>query len=152
MPRAFSTILRAGLVAGTLDITAAIGFYAHFGPRTVPLLQGIAAGLLGKTAAAQGGLATACLGLFCHFCIAMTWAALFYAASRKLSFLRDHAVASGAMYGVVVYAAMNVVVVPLSAIGPRPFTLNGTAIGAGILVVCIGLPISLITRRFAVRP
>jgi hypothetical protein len=151
MPRAFSTILPAGLVAGTLDITAAIGVYAHFGPRTVPLLQGIAAGVLGKTAAAQGGLATAFLGLFCHYCIAMTWAVVFYAASRKLTFLRDHAVASGVIYGIVVYAVMNLVVVPLSEIGPRPFTLSGTAIGAGILVVCIGLPISLITRRFADR-
>ena len=65
-PRALPIILRAGLVSGALDITAALIVYARFGTLSVRLLQGIASGLLGQ-AAFQGGLATALLGLVCHF-------------------------------------------------------------------------------------
>jgi hypothetical protein len=57
---------------------------------------------------------------------------------------------SGVLYGgVVVYGVMNHIVVPLSAIGPRPFTLHGAIKAAVILVVCIGIPIAVITTRFA---
>lgn len=61
-------ILWAGLACGTLDISAALVVYGYFGRRPLRLLQGIAAGLLGSRAF-DGGMATAVLGLFCHFFI-----------------------------------------------------------------------------------
>src|SRR6266516_1094649 len=109
-PRALPAILRAGLLAGVLDITAAIVVYAHV-TRTVPMLQGIASGLLGRDAF-TGGLLTAGLGLLCHFCIATSAAAVYFLASRRLPFLLRHAVVSGEAYGVVVYFFMQVVVIP----------------------------------------
>ena len=145
------TILRAGLLAGTLDITAALVIYSHSGPQRIRLLQGIAAGLLGK-AAFQGGLTTAALGLLCHFAIAMSWAAIYFAVSRRVRFLVEHAVASGVLYAVIIYFIMNYVVVPLSAIGPRPFVLSHAFLAAGILIPCVGLPIALVVERFSVRP
>src|SRR5213594_3096116 len=90
-PRALPTILWAGLVSGTLDITAALIVYARFGAFSVRLLQGIASGLLGKDAF-QGGLATAFLGLLCHFFIATSAAAVYYVASRRMAILVQHAV------------------------------------------------------------
>ena len=147
--RAIPTILAAGLVAGTLDISAAFAVYTHFGPQSVHLLQGIAAGILGK-AAFEGGLVTAALGLACHFLIATIWAMFYYAASRRFPALITSPWIAGTTYGLVVYVGMNFVVVPLSAIGPRPFALSGAILAAGILVVCIGLPIALVVRRAAV--
>lgn len=47
----------AGLLCGILDITAAFIAYGCYGLKPVPLLQGIAAGLLGQRAW-EGGLAT----------------------------------------------------------------------------------------------
>lgn len=146
--RAIPTILRAGLLAGTLDITAALAVYSHFGPQSIRLLQGIASGLMGR-AALQGGLPTALLGLLCHFVIATSWAAIYYAASQRISFLLTHAVVAGTIYGLVVYVVMNLVVIPLSAIGPRPFSLSAAIVAAAILVVCIGLPIALTVRRYS---
>src|SRR6266516_1326361 len=122
-PRALPAILRAGLLAGVLDITAAIVVYAHV-KRTVPMLQGIASGLLGRDAF-TGGLLTAGLGLLCP------------------------AVVSGEAYGVVVYFFMQVVVIPLSAFGPRPLTLATVLVGVAIHIPCVGLPIALILRRYA---
>ena len=42
---------------------------------------------------------------------------------------------------------MNLIVVPLSRIPRSPFNPANAAIQAGILVVCIGLPISLLAHR-----
>jgi hypothetical protein len=69
-----------GWIAGILDITTAF----IRGRRPVRLLQGIASGLLGPQAF-QGGWGTAVLGLALHFFIAFSAAAVYYAASRKLS-------------------------------------------------------------------
>ncbi|HXL07814.1 MAG TPA: hypothetical protein VN964_12895, partial [Gemmatimonadales bacterium] len=87
--------------------------------------------------------------LLCHFSIATTAAAAYFAASRRLPVLLEHAVASGAAYGVFVYFFMQLVVIPLSAIGPRPLTLGDVLIGVAIHIPCVGLPIALTLRRYA---
>ena len=87
-------IVWAGLIAGTLDITAALVVYGYFGAKPIPLLQGIAGGLLGPRTF-EGGLATALLGLLCHFFIAFSVAAIYFVMSRGWRFLNQHAVVSG---------------------------------------------------------
>jgi len=147
-PSAVRAVLWAGLACGVLDITAAFVVYGFFGAKPVPLLQGIASGLLGPRAF-QGGLATALLGLFCHFLIAFGAASVYFAASRAIPFLIQNAVVSGALYGVAVYFFMNRIVVPLSAAAKRPFSMRLMIVGMVIHVFCVGLPISLSVRRFS---
>jgi hypothetical protein len=43
-------LVLGGLIAGTMDITAALVVYGHYGLTPIRLLQGIAAGLLGPRA------------------------------------------------------------------------------------------------------
>src|SRR6202007_3425977 len=93
MSRTSRAIVQAGLTCGILDITAALVVYGAFGLRPVRLLQGIAAGLLGRRAF-EGGLATALLGLLCHAFIAFSAGAIYVAMSRKAYFLLRHAVLS----------------------------------------------------------
>ncbi|MGA7630895.1 MAG: hypothetical protein WCB11_09005, partial [Terriglobales bacterium] len=88
----------AGLLAGSLDITAAFVEAGLEGRSPVSLLQGIAGGLLGMSSF-RGGLATAALGAFFHFLISTTASAVFYLASRKLKFLVKHPIPSGLLYG-----------------------------------------------------
>lgn len=141
-------VVCAGFACGVLDITAALIVYGFFGAKPVPLLQGIASGLLGPRAF-QGGLATAMLGLLCHFVIAFGAATVYFAASRAVPLLLQHAVASGALYGVAVYFFMSRVVLPLSAAARRPFSMKMMIIGVVIHIFCVGLPISLCVRRFS---
>lgn len=147
---ALPTILTAGLVCGALDITAALVVYGQFGLKPQRLLQGIAAGLLGERAF-KGGVATAALGLACHFIIALSAAAVFYAVSRKWSVLVEHAAISGPLYGVAVYFFMQRVVLPLSNAVRYPFSIQGMIIGVVIHIFCVGLPIALVVRRFSNR-
>ena len=144
--RAYRAIGWAGLLAGSLDITVAFVEAGREGRSPVSLLQGIAGGLLGMSSF-RGGLATAALGLFFHFLIATTAAAVFYLASRKLKFLVKHAIPSGLLYGVVVYAFMNDIVLPLSAYHTKialPHILD-----VAVLMFMVGLPIALIVRKYS---
>jgi hypothetical protein len=147
-PNAILAVLWAGFACGVLDITAALVVYGYFGAKPVPLLQGIASGLLGPRAF-DGGLATALLGLLCHFIIAFGAATVYFAASRAIGPLTQYAVISGALYGVAVYFFMNRIVLPLSAAAKRPFSLKMMIVGVVIHIFCVGLPIALSVRRFS---
>ena len=144
---AISAILIGGSIAGACDITYAIVFSGFRGVPALRVLQSVASGLLGA-AAFNGGLPTAALGLVLHFFIAFSAAAVFYMASRWFHFLTRQAVISGVLYGLLIYAVMNLVILPLSAF-PRKVTFPPLVLATGLLVhmFLIGLPISLVARR-----
>ena len=137
-------IALAGAVAGTLDIAAAVALSMSRGGTPAGVLRYIASGLLGP-AAFQGGAASAALGLVLHFVIATGAAAVYALAARRVAFLTRHPVPAGLAYGVVVYFVMNLLVVPLSRVAPRPFTPSAVMIG--IHMICVGLPIALAVSR-----
>ena len=141
-------ILTGGLIAGALDITAAIVVYAFRGVSPVRILQSVASGLLGP-AAFTGGAATATLGLALHFVIATTAAAVFYLASRRLPALVRQPTLWGALYGIGVWLVMNFVVLPLSAVRQQPFNPEMAALMVLIHIVCVGLPIAYAVRRYS---
>lgn len=141
------TIGVAWLTAGILDITSAFVIAGLKGAGSIRMLQGIASGLLGARSF-EGGLVTAGLGLAIHFLIAFTAAALFYFASRKFSFLVEHAVVSGLLYGIAIYVVMYWIVVPLAIpIARHSISRDLTAII--IHMSLIGLPIALVVRYFS---
>jgi uncharacterized membrane protein YagU involved in acid resistance len=142
-------ILWGGLIAGTMDITAAILTYKI--RNNVPparILQSVASGLLGKDAY-TGGASTAALGLFLHFVIAFGATTAFYLASRKIPWLIQHAVIAGILYGMFVQQFMQQVVLPLSAFHKPPFNFTALIIGLITHIVCVGLPIASAVRKFS---
>ena len=145
--QAFSAIAAAGLIAGILDITSAFIIYGAKGATPVRILQSVASGLLGPDAF-NGGFGTAGLGLALHFVIALGAAAVFYAASRKLPILVEHAVASGLAYGLATYAFMNLVVLPLSAATIK-YSVYSVVSQLIVHPLLVGLPIALTVRRFS---
>jgi len=149
----FNVILFAGAVAGTLDLTGAIVVsWLRASVEPVRVMQSIAAGLLGA-ASYTGGAGTAVLGVALHYMIATSWAAIFYLASRRVKFLSERWALAGPIYGIGVYAFMNFVVLPLSALPPpkNPPTLTGRLIGLSLIMFCIGLPIAAIVKRAGSR-
>jgi len=142
-------ILFGGLIAGVMDITAAILTWkikANVPPMRV--LQSVASGWMGKDAFAGGGR-TAALGLAFHFLIAFTAATVFYLASRKIGFLLDSVWVAGALYGVLVYGFMYWVVMPLSNVRRGPFSWEVEITAIVTHIVCVGLPIALLVKRFS---
>ncbi len=149
MNKSLSVILLAGAVAAVLDISDAFLFLGLRGIRPARILQGIASGLLGPQSFRYGSR-TVLLGLALHFFIAFSVAAVYYAASRKIAFLTTRPVLSGLLYGAIVYAFMNGIVLPLSAFVSRgPMTAAAFINGVLAIMLLVGLPIALIVSRLA---
>jgi len=120
-------VLAGGLLAGALDLTFAFAFYWPHGATPVRILQFIASGVLGR-GSFEMGLASAALGVFFHFFISVCAAEIYYLASQRFPFLTQRVLISGAIFGVLMFLAMRLVVVPLSAIKPKPMAI-GSIIG-----------------------
>jgi len=144
-PRPF---VSSALLAGALDITYAIVFsYFRSGVAPSRILQSVASGALGR-AAYDGGTRTAALGLALHFLIAFIITAIYFLAASGQRWLTRRPLLTGAVYGLGVYGVMNLVVIPLSAIGTRPHPA-AISLATGVLVhmFCIGVPIAFGARR-----
>jgi len=130
-------ILVGGGIAGLLDMTSA---YITFG-RFMPI--GIAGGIVGAAGRhVSAGLYV--LGLGIHYFIALSAAAVYCLASKKLHFLRDHFIVCGLSYGIAVFLVMQLVVLPLSAYHAMgPYQYRGQVEGLLAHMVLIGLPISI---------
>jgi hypothetical protein len=138
-------LLWGTLIVGTADILDAFVFFGLRGIRPVRILQGIASGILGRDAF-SGGAATAVLGAALHYFIAFAIVWVFLAASRRLPDLARRPWLYGPLYGLVVYAVMNWIVIPLSLVTARPKPLAVLANGLLIHMLGVGLPTALIAR------
>ena len=147
-PFAFKTILYGGLAVGVLDGLAASVLSTMRGGSPTRVFQYVASGLLGRSSF-QGGTKTALLGLLLHFVIAFGVATVYYLASRKLPILIQRAIVCGMVYGVLVYFAMQYLVLPLSAVTKGPFSLTGMLQGIVVHLFFVGLPAALMVRRSA---
>lgn len=134
-----------GLVAGTVDILYA-GFCYGW-----DLILAISAGLVGLKALKIGGIGYYAMGLSLHFFISLTFAAFYYASSRKWTFLRDCWIVCGLAYGAAVQIVMMYIVLPfLTVTHPHgPYELNEVLVGLGAHMVVIGLPIAYSVRLFS---
>jgi hypothetical protein len=142
--QAVRAILVGGCTAGLLDILMAMYTWSWRVPRA------IAGGVLGREVFKSESLAVWSLGLFLHFFIACSAAAIYYAASRRLVFLRQYALVCGLFYGVAIWLFMNLVVLPLSALhNMGPFEFWPMVQGLIVHMVLVGLPISFSVKKFA---
>jgi hypothetical protein len=135
-------VLAGGLAAGALDIGYAWLFWSvKAGVTAQRIFQSVAAGLLGK-AAFTGGWPTALLGLGLHFLIATTMSLAYYLAARRWPLLRERPLACGAGYGLLLYAIMSFVVVPLSAASGGSKDPLWVALSVAVHALFIGIPIA----------
>jgi hypothetical protein len=148
--KSFTRILWIGLVAGTLDITENIVFNAFRGITPWRIFQFIGSGLIDGRSF-QLGWASVGLGVLIHYAIALIWTAIFYIAATEFNFnvLLRRPILSGLLYGMLVYAIMNFIVLPLSAVPPRPSaaTIAGRVNAVLALMFCIGMPVALLVKR-----
>jgi hypothetical protein len=139
--------LGAGLLAGTTNLIAA---GAIFGGTLTHGLQLIASGLLGEWAF-KGGTEAAVLGAGLHYGISIAAAGLYCALALWRRWWRDHWLIGGAVFGVIAYLVMNLVVVPLSN-APNP-DFSPVIVGKELAAhtVMFGIPIAGIVALFLRR-
>jgi hypothetical protein len=132
--------LLTGLLAGLLDAAAALGFFVARGNKQPGMLfRYIASGVFGPAAFGPGNRMVV-LGVFFHFLIAMFWVGIFFWAYPRVALLHAHPLVVAAGYGLFVWILMNLVVLPLSRVKPRPFSVSFIVVNILILMITIGLP------------
>ena len=142
-----SAVLLGGLVAGALDIAFAMSFAAYGGTPPGRLLQIVASGLFGDAALVRG-MRMAAAGLALHFVMSFLWAGVFLAIALLRPSLALHPYVCGVVFGIIVFFAMRLVVLPLSAF-PYPVNFKPVATILDLLshTLLFGVPIALAVRR-----
>lgn len=103
---------------------------------------------MGKSATTPGTTLIAIFGLALHYFIAFSFTIFFFLIYPKLKIMAWNKYVTAFVYGLFVWAIMNLVVVPLSNVTHGTFNLKNAAINAGILIIAIGLPVSLIAQVY----
>lgn len=144
------TIFLSGLIAGTLDILAAVIIYAVVLEKTtaIKILQSIASGVF-KKEAYTGGSQMAWLGLGLHYLIAFIFAWFYFIVYPYFPFLKKNLILSGVLYGIFVWIVMNLIVLPFTfPLLPEKHFDFPLILSILILIFCIGFPIASVTRKF----
>ncbi len=151
MSRRSVYIILTGLIAGTLDIAAAMThFFIATGKNPVRVLQFIASGVFGIDAFSDNPMMPLYGSVF-HFFIAMIWTTLFFIVYPTIKFFARHWILSGMLYAVIVWSVMTQTVLPLSSVPHQPFDSLKAILAVVILIFCIGLPISFSANKFYSR-
>ncbi len=139
-------ILYATLVVGVLDASDGVVFLGLHGQNPIQVLQYIASSLLGPRSFSDG-LASAGLGLVLHFAIALVVATIYILASRRVAVLRTQWVLVGLLYGAAVWAVMNLLVLPLTAVAHGPIATAALVNGLIGHALFVGLPSAFFAKK-----
>lgn len=140
-------IVLLGILAGTLDLLVAMAWWAPRGVAPIQILQEIAAWVVGRPAARDGGWSAALFGLVLQCYLMTAMVAGCFALSRRWPALLRRPLAFGAGYGALVYGLQHVLVIPLLSAAPPP------ALHPDWMLVCLlayvlllGIPGALFAR------
>jgi hypothetical protein len=137
---------RATLIAGTLDLLSAMIYMLIAGRNPLAVPVGIASAVW--PGALRAGAPALAVGVLLHFAIMLAMVAIYVGAARRLPWLSARPVASGALYGLLLWAVMNLVVLPLRwpALFPH---VTAVSFAEQIFshVALVGLPLAWMTRK-----
>jgi hypothetical protein len=147
LPLNWARVVRAGLVAGivggiTIDLFL---YFAAVLPQHGTLLAvwtGIAAAAMGK--AALQNPAAPWIGVLMHFCVSIGWACGYAYMAQTREGIDRNWIVSGVVFGIVVYVAMQIVLVAANAFHLPKVPEFFTSVIAH--TVFFGLPVALTVR------
>lgn len=148
----FTSALTAGLIVGVLDITAAcIQAYLKTGTPPAKVLTYVASGAVDPKTLSPA--LPPLIGLAVHFFIAISFTFLFFFLAKQIPSLVKYPIPIGILYGVFVWGAMRFIILPyISRLKLKPIegseAIKNAAIAAAIIVVCVGIPVALLAKRY----
>lgn len=144
----FARTVRSALIVGTFDILAAfIQSFLKTGKNPLNVLKYIASAGFGKHAF-SGGTKMILYGLLFHFLVAYIFTLIFFLAYPTVNVFIRNKIIIGILYGPIMWAVMQFLVVPLTSAPGIPLTISSVIIAILILIVCIGIPLSFMAAKF----
>lgn len=150
-------VLLTALVAGILDLTIGVlGYYVMVNghlPENIltymkNVLRYIASAAFGKGEGSESRMQLA--GFLFHFFIALSFTWFYFLIYPSIRLFHRGTLASTILYGLFVWAVMNMLIVPLSALNTPhiPTDLEKALYQAIVLMLCIALPITIGAKRY----
>lgn len=147
-PYLLRAIFFTGLLSGSLDGLSAIVQAAIKGNKDpAKIFKYIASAVVGAQAYTLGN-GMFVLGLFFHYLIAFSFTILYFILYPSLKKLIANKWLLAILYGVFIWLIMNLLVVPNTKIGVRPFTWSSVIISMLIIIFMVGFPITLLTKKY----
>lgn len=140
------SIIIATLICGTLDILWAVAITLWKGREAGAMLRGVASGPLPH--ATDWGAGGSALGLVVHFTLMAIMVAVYVVGARRYAMLLDWPWLSGLIYGLLTYAVMNLIVVPLRFPADWPPKALSVATQLFAHIVLVGWPTAFVSRRY----
>jgi hypothetical protein len=141
-----SLLIRATLIAGTLDILSAAAYALISGKNPLAVPVGIASAVW--PGAVKAGAPALVAGLLLHFTIMFVMVKVYVAAARRVAWLTTRPMISGVLYGLALWVVMNLIVLPLRwpALFPH---VTGISFAEQIFshTVLVGVPLAWLTSR-----
>ncbi len=138
-------ILIGTLIAGTLDILAAVILSSIYGAGPLPMLRYVASGPF--PAAKEWGTAGSILGLAVHFALMAIMVTIFVLAATRLRQLWEKPLLWGLVYGLATYVVMNWIVVPVRFQASLPPSTRAIVTQLFCHIVLVGIPVALVTAK-----
>ena len=136
----------ATLVCGLLDVIYPTSLAVLRGKDPAAVWKGVASGPF--PGASEWGTSGIVTGLAVHFTIMAVMVAVYMLAARSRPALLARPWLAGVAYGLVTYAVMNLVVLPLRFGAPLPPPAQSIATQLGAHILLVGLPIAFIARNY----
>ena len=142
----WTPILAATALCGTLDILFAVLLTLWRARDPAAMLRFVASGPFPQ--ATEWGASGSVLGLVVHFALMALMVLAFVVASARFPILLDKPLLWGLVFGLITYAAMNLIIVPIRF--PTAWPPKALAIGTQLFahIALVGWPTAFITRRF----
>ncbi|HEY0274389.1 MAG TPA: hypothetical protein VGC22_14445 [Chitinophaga sp.] len=146
--RGLPVLLTAWLLCGTLDILAAFGLYSFILHKATMLqvLQHISSAVYGNSAYRYGWY-TGLAGLAFHYLIAGCFTLCYLLFTARYPPRGRAFILYGILYGLVVWAVMNLVVLPMSRLQRFP-QWPDALFGILVLIFLFALPLAVYTHRY----
>jgi uncharacterized membrane protein YagU involved in acid resistance len=148
-------VLLTGLIAGILDLTIGVlGYYlmvtGHL-PEDIPAYMKNVLGYIGSAAFGKGDDNESMMqlaGFLLHFFIAISFTWFYFLIYPSIRLFHRSILASTIIYGLFVWAIMNMVVIPLSLKTPAiPPDMKKALFQAIVLMLCIALPVTIGAKK-----
>ena len=136
----------ATAISGTLDIAFAMILTVFFGREIGNMLRYVGSGPFPP--ALDMGTGGAILGLLVHFALMAILATVLMLFVRQRPRLLHKPVILGVVYGLITYAVMNLVVVPLRFGAPLPPSALSIATQLFAHIGLVGIPMAQIAARY----
>jgi uncharacterized membrane protein YagU involved in acid resistance len=139
------TLIWLSLLTGTLDISSA--FLINYQTSPLLIFRFIASGVFGK-AAFSGTTEMIWWGILFHYAIATAFTVCLFIVYPAIKKLVHNKYMIALICGLSIWLFMNFFILPIANEPKHPFRAYEVVTGIIALIICIGLPVSLVADRY----